>query len=209
MVIIQQQVNLCNSNNAKSNPTAAQIRLYQRWAEGGAALSIIGEVQVDPRYPEKPGNLVLGASADRNGLLGLTRRAVVDGAHLWPQIGRAGALAHLPIARPKGPSALDIDGLRCAALSLAEIRELPALYARTASLAKRLGFSGVHIHAGHGFLLSQFLSPLFNRRGDAYGGSIEARCRIILEIIKAIRQAVGPAFPINRSNVLSTERALN
>jgi 2,4-dienoyl-CoA reductase-like NADH-dependent reductase (Old Yellow Enzyme family) len=59
-----------------------------------------------------------------------------------------------------------------------------------------MGFSGVHIHAGHGFLLSQFLSPLFNLRNDGYGGSIEARCRILLEIIHAVRRAVGPLFSI-------------
>jgi len=54
----------------------------------------------------------------------------------------------------------------------------------------------VHIHAGHGFLLNQFLSPLFNYRKDRYGGSIEARCRIVLDVISAVRQAVGSAFPI-------------
>ena len=57
-------------------------------------------------------------------------------------------------------------------------------------------FSGVHVHAGHGFLLSQFLSPLFNRRDDGYGGSIEARCRIVLDVIGEVRRAVGPSFPV-------------
>ena len=70
------------------------------------------------------------------------------------------------------------------------------MYAKAALFAKETGFSGVHIHAGHGFLLSQFLSPLFNHRTDGYGGSIEARCRIVLEIIAAVRQAVGTAFPV-------------
>ena len=70
------------------------------------------------------------------------------------------------------------------------------MYARTAAYAKNAGFGGVHIHAGHGFLLSQFLSPLFNRRDDAYGGSVEARCRIVLEAIDEVRRAVGPSFPV-------------
>ena len=70
------------------------------------------------------------------------------------------------------------------------------MYARTAAFAKNAGFSGVHIHAGHGFLLSQFLSPLFNRRNDAYGGSIEARCQIVLRAIAEVRRAVGASFPI-------------
>ena len=178
------------------DPTEAQIRLYERWAEGRVALSFIGEVQGDPRFPEKPGNLVLGAHSNQNLLQLFTSRAVIEGAHLWPQIGHAGALSHLPISQPKGPSALDIEGLQCGGMSIDEIHELPDMYARTALHAKTVGFSGVHIHAGHGFLLSQFLSPLFNHRNDGYGGSIEARCRIVLEVISEVRRAVGPSFPV-------------
>ena len=182
--------------DGKGNPTESQIRLYLRWALGGAAISFIGEVQGDPRYPEKPGNLVLGAHSNESKLRNFTRRAVRDDTHLWPQLGHAGALSHLPISQPKGPSALDLDGLQCGELSLYEIEQLPAMYARAAAFAKSVGFTGVHIHAGHGFLLSQFLSPLFNHRQDAYGGSIEGRARLLLEVIAAVRQAVGPSLPI-------------
>lgn len=178
------------------NPTTAQQRLYQRWAEGGVALSLIGEVQGTPRYPEKPGNLVLTPDADLNALQTLAQRGSTHGAQLWPQLGHAGALSHPPISRPKGPSALAVQGLRCERLTLDDIHALPAAYAATATLAKQIGFGGVQIHAGHGFLLSQFLSPLFNHRTDAYGGGVDKRFRIIHEIIKAIRQAVGAAFPI-------------
>ena len=176
--------------------TEAQARLYERWAEGGVALSMIGEVQGDPRYPEKPGNLVFGAQSDRQAIRSLVARGTRDGAHLWPQLGHAGALSHSPISQPKGPSALDIEGLQCAGLSGEDIQELPGMYGRTAAYAKDAGFTGVLVHAGHGFLLSQFLSPLFNRRNDGYGGSIEARCRIILEVIEEVRRAVGPKFPV-------------
>lgn len=182
--------------DGKGNATAAQARLYERWAEGGAALSLIGEVQGDPRYPEKPGNLVLGPDTDQKALRSLARRGSTEGAHLWPQLGHAGALAHLPISRAKGPSSLDIEGLQCAGMTLEDIGELPGIYARAASIAKGAGFGGVQIHAGHGFLLSQFLSPLFNRRTDGYGGSIAARFRIVREVIEAVRQAVGASFPI-------------
>ncbi len=182
--------------DGEGNPTEAQIRLYERWAEGGVALSFIGEVQGVPHYPERPGNLVLGPFSNNDLLQQLTSRSTIGGAHLWPQIGHAGALAHSPISKPKGPSALDINGLQCAGMTVEEIQELPDLYARTATHAKSAGFNGVHIHAGHGFLLSQFLSPLFNHRSDGYGGSIEARSRIVLEIISAVRRAVGPTFPI-------------
>ncbi len=182
--------------NGEGDPTEAQVRLYERWAEGGAAVSIIGEVQGDPRFPEKPGNLVFGAHTDQQAIQSLVKRAVIEGANLWPQLGHAGALSHQPISQPKGPSALDIEGLQCASMSVEEIQELPGTYARTAAYAKNAGFSGVQIHAGHGFLLSQFLCPLFNRRSDGYGGSIEARCRIVLEVIDEVRRAVGPSYPV-------------
>ncbi|MEM7033120.1 MAG: oxidoreductase [Chloroflexota bacterium] len=182
--------------NGEGDPTEAQIRLYERWAEGGVALSLIGEVQVDPRFPEKPGNLVLNDQTNQQTIQSFASRAITDGTHLWPQLGHAGALSHVPISQPKGPSALNVEGLQCAALSIDEIRELPNRYAKAALLAKTAGFSGVQIHAGHGFLLSQFLSPLFNRRNDGYGGSIEARCRIVLEVISDIRRVVGSSFPI-------------
>ncbi len=176
-------------------PTDEQVRLYERWEEGGAALSIIGEVQIGPGHPEKPGNLVLDASADEAAMRRLAASAS-SGGRLWPQLGHAGAMSFPPISEPVGPSALDLPGVRCTALSLDEVRELPARFARSAALAKAFGFSGVELHAAHGFLLSQFLSPLFNRRTDAYGGSIEKRGRLVTEVLEAVRSEVGSAFAV-------------
>jgi len=177
-------------------PTDDQLELYRRWARGGIGLSIVGEVQVESGYPEKPGNLVLHAQRDRLRFERLALAGAEGTSTIWPQLGHAGALAHAPISRPTGPSALDINGLRCAELSVAEIEALPLLYAEAARRAHTDGFTGVEIHAGHGFLLSQFLSPLFNRRTDGYGGSIEARCRIIVDIVRAIRAVVGSGLAI-------------
>ena len=176
--------------------TNLQIELYQRWANGGVGLAMIGEVQVDPAYAEKPGNLVLSSHSDARKLSELSSAGSVQSAHLWPQLGHAGALAFGPTSRPAGPSALHLDALRCEALSIDAITELPIAYAAAAKRAHAAGFSGVEVHAGHGFLLSQFLSPLFNRRSDKYGGSIEARTQIILEVVQRIRDAVGPDFAI-------------
>ncbi len=170
--------------------------MYERWAEGGAGLSLIGEVQTNPHYPEKPGNLVLAPDADLPALQALATRGSACGAQIWPQLGHAGALAYGPISNPKGPSPLDVKGLHCGGMSLEEINALPHSYAQAASLAQQAGFGGVQIHAGHGFLFSQFLSPLFNHRTDAYGGEVEARFRVIAEVIEAVRQAVGASFPI-------------
>jgi 2,4-dienoyl-CoA reductase-like NADH-dependent reductase (Old Yellow Enzyme family) len=178
------------------NPTEAQLRLYRRWADGGLGLSIVGEVHGDPHFAEKPGNLVLNAGSDEAGFRALAQAGSRNGAQLWLQLGHAGALAHPPISTPKGPSALHLPGLSCGALSRAEIGALPADFARTAALAKRFGFGGVEIHAAHGFLLSQFLSPLFNRRTDDYGGDISARMRIVLDVVERVRAAVGPGFPV-------------
>lgn len=178
------------------NPTNDQIRLYERWAKGGLALSIIGEVQGTPNFAEKPGNLILNRNSDGESLARLAKAGATNGAQLWPQLGHAGAMADAPISTPKGPSALDLPGLICGALSLDEILALPAEFARTASLAKQLGFGGVELHAAHGFLLNQFLSPLFNKRTDAYGGSLQNRMRLLMEVINAVRIAVGPEFPV-------------
>ncbi|QBK30161.1 NADH:flavin oxidoreductase/NADH oxidase family protein [Roseitalea porphyridii] len=182
--------------DGRGAPTNAQMRLYERWAEGGAALSIVGEVQGDPRFAEKPGNLVLAPEMDEARFAELARRGGANGCALFAQLGHAGAMAHPPISTPKGPSALDLPGLTCEALTPAEIEALPAGFARTAAMAQRLGFAGVQVHAAHGFLFSQFLSPLFNRRTDRWGGSLANRMRVLAETIAAVRAAVGPTFPV-------------
>ncbi|MGI9578467.1 MAG: oxidoreductase [Microthrixaceae bacterium] len=177
-------------------PTSAQIQLYRRWCQGGAALSMIGEVQTDPRYPERPGNLVFGGGQDESLLRRLADVTKGVSAHLWPQLGHAGALSYLPVSAPMGPSALDFNGLRCAEMPIDEVEAIPARFGAAAVAARRAGFSGVEIHAAHGFLLSQFLSPLFNHRQDRYGGSIEARARMLIDVVTRVRRDVGPGFAI-------------
>lgn len=182
--------------DGQGNPTNTQIRLYERWAEGGAAALIVGEVQGSPGFAEKPGNLLLRADSDLNKFRELAVRGQCNGARLLLQLGHAGAMAHAPISTPKGPSVINVPGLSCSALSIEEIKKLPSEFANTAKLAEELGFAGVQIHAAHGFLLSQFLSPLFNQREDAYGGSIESRMRILIEVVDAVRDAVSSSFTV-------------
>ena len=81
-------------------------------------------------------------------------------------------------------------------MPIQKVQALPERFASAALQAQAAGLSGVQVHAGHGFFLSQFLSPLFNHRSDGYGGSIEARCRIVIDIVNRVRSAVGPSFPV-------------
>lgn len=96
-----------------------------------------------------------------------------------------------------GPSAcVRPDGVEVGELTQEMIADIVAAYGRVAGLAKRAGFEMIMIHGGHGWLINQFLSPYFNHRTDAYGGSLENRCRFAKEVLDAVRQAVGPRFPI-------------
>ncbi|MBR3357730.1 MAG: FAD-dependent oxidoreductase [Solobacterium sp.] len=88
------------------------------------------------------------------------------------------------------------DGVEVRALTKEMIKEIVASYGHVAGLAKRAGFEMLMIHGGHGWLINQFLSPMFNHRTDEYGGSLENRCRLAVEVLKSVREAVGPFFPI-------------
>lgn len=96
-----------------------------------------------------------------------------------------------------GPSALTrADGVEVHELTHEMIKEITEAYGRTAAMAKRAGFEMIMIHGGHGWLINQFLSPMFNHREDEYGGDIDNRCRFAIEVLKSVREAVGPLFPI-------------
>lgn len=88
------------------------------------------------------------------------------------------------------------DGVEVKALSKEMIDDIVAAYGEVASLAKRAGFKMLMIHGGHGWLINQFFSPYFNHRMDEYGGSLKNRCRFAIEVLQAVRSAVGPGYPI-------------
>ena len=177
-------------------PTDAQRRLYGLWADGGAAMSLVGETQIGPWAPENYGNLVLEPLRKPERFRALSDAATANDAHFWAQLGHAGALA-VPVSGPaKAPSTLDVSGIQAVEMTTEEVEALPAAYAKAALNARSVGFTGVEIHAAHGFLLNQFLSPLFNRRTDCWGGNQERRAQLLLDIIAAVRTAVGPGFPV-------------
>ncbi|MEP3112954.1 oxidoreductase [Nisaea sp.] len=182
--------------DGRGAPTDAQQQLYGLWAGGGAAMSLVGEVQIAPWAPENYGNLVVEPLSAPERFRALSDAATINDSHFWAQLGHAGALA-VPVSGPaKAPSALDVSGIHAVEMTATEVRALPAAYAKAALNARSVGFTGVEIHAAHGFLLNQFLSPLFNRRNDDWGGSHERRARLLLDIIASVRTAVGPGFPV-------------
>ena len=109
--------------DGQGDPTEAQVRLYERWALGGVGAAIIGEVQGSPAFAEKPGNLVLHGLSRQPAFETLARRGSANGAQLWLQLGHAGGMAHPPISRPRGPSAIEMPDLSCAALTLEEVED--------------------------------------------------------------------------------------
>ena len=191
--------------DAQLRPTARLAALYRRWSEGGAGLLITGNVQIDRRVLERPGNVALDpAPTDAEMMRRLrdwSHAGTLAGNHLWMQISHAGRQSPWYVTRePLAPSAVQLqlfaNYASPRALREDEILDFIARYARVAAVARETGFTGVQIHAAHGYLLSSFLSPVTNRRTDAWGGALENRARMLIETIRATRKAVGRDFPV-------------
>ena len=184
------------------SPTEKLIQLYRRWARSGAGLLITGNVIVAQNGRAEPNNVVVEDERNLPMLRRWAEAAQAHGARLWMQLNHAGRQSPKRVNRkPVAPSPVELDGLtalfrRPRTLDHDEILEIVNRFANAARIAKKAGFSGVQIHAAHGYLVSQFLSPLANRRTDQWGGTAENRRRFLLEIIRATRAAVGPDFPI-------------
>ena len=190
--------------DAAQAPSERLMRLYQAWADGGAGLLISGNVMVDSRAMTGPGGVVLENDAQLEKFRRWARIGRSAGAQFWLQINHPGRQMQANLGQQAwAPSAvpLELGGMSRhfatpKAMDEAMIAEVIQRFARSAGLAERAGFSGVEIHAAHGYLLSQFLSPLSNRRSDAWGGSLENRARLLLEIVRAVRAEVAPGFAV-------------
>ncbi|AJX33915.1 NADH:flavin oxidoreductase/NADH oxidase family protein [Burkholderia oklahomensis] len=184
-------------------PTPELIRLFATWSRGGAGLLITGNAMIDRRALVEPRNVILESAADLAAFKAWTGAVHAHpGTQLWMQINHPGRVAVAPLSRqPVGPSALRpaVPGFNLRkprALGAAEIGLLVTRFARTAELAAEAGFDGVQIHAAHGYLLSQFLSPVANKRTDEYGGTPANRRRFLQEVVRATRRAVGSGVPV-------------
>lgn len=184
-------------------PTDNLIRLYETWANGGAGLVITGNVMVNDTALGEPRNIVLEHHNNLDIFKRWAEAGTVNHTHLWMQINHPGKQVIKGVASEAvAPSAIPFEPKfqrffsACRALSQAEIEALIQRFANTAKLAKTAGFTGVQIHAAHGYLISQFLSPRHNQRDDQWGGSVENRFRFLSEIYQAMRSQVGEDFPI-------------
>lgn len=191
--------------DSRSRPTEALARLYSAWARGGAGLLVTGNVIVDRGHLERPGNVILDAEPDaetRARFESWAKAARAQGAGLWMQVSHAGRQT-MRTVNPSPKSASDValampgkQFAKPAPLTEPEILDLVERFARAARVARETGFTGVQVHAAHGYLLSQFLSPLSNLRTDQWGGSLENRARFLLAVVRRTREATGPDFTL-------------
>lgn len=192
--------------DAQGTPGPRTLGFYEARAKGGAAIVTVSELVV---HPETDGSQMLHLSLKTPGQLGAF-------TYVADAIKRHGALASIELSHSGqyagtymvdkkkkgdlhqfGPSdGVRPDGIPVKALTKEQITSIVAAYAEAAGLAKRAGFDMCMVHAGHGWLINQFLSPYFNHRTDEYGGSLENRVRFAREILTAVRAEVGPGFPI-------------
>ena len=190
----------------QNRATSKHINLYNRWSDGGAGILLTGNVQVDHRYLERPGNVVIEGQQTNEQISRLTAYAEAgtkNNTHLWMQISHAGRQTPASVAEtPVAPSEvqLQMPGAQFGkprSLSDEEILDIIQKFAHTASVARETGFTGVQIHGAHGYLISEFLSPDINKRDDNWGGSLAKRSKFLLEIVRSVRKSVGDDFPVS------------
>lgn len=191
--------------DAQNRATARHVTLYRRWSAGGAGLLLTGNVQVDRRYLERPGNIVIDGPQDAEAMArleALAGAAAGTGAEIMVQLSHAGRQTPIYVNKtPVAPSAeaLALPGGQFGApraMTDDEIEDVIVRFAIAASICKAAGFGGVEIHGAHGYLISEFLSPKANRRTDQWGGSLENRARLLLRTVAAVRKKVGSGYPV-------------
>lgn len=187
-------------SNSDLKPNEKHYTLYENWSKEGSGLLITGNVLLEPSHLESAGNVVIDEEALPE-LKRWAKAATTNGNHCWTQISHSGRQTSIfNNLRPVSASDVKLKKLGFFAkprpLKEDEIFSLIERFANAARISKKAGFTGVQIHAAHGYLISQFLSPTTNKRNDAWGGSLENRSRFLFEIIKSTRKQVGPDFPI-------------
>jgi 2,4-dienoyl-CoA reductase-like NADH-dependent reductase (Old Yellow Enzyme family) len=179
-------------------PTAAD--LYRRLAEGGVGLIVTGHASVSPEGKAHPKMTGIYADFHLSGLKGATEAVHRAEGRIAIQINHSGGMKEVDLDQgpPLAPSPYlnPLTGHRTRELSEQEIERIIDDFGQAARRAVIAGFDGIQIHAAHGYLANQFLSPLTNRRKDRWGGSLENRSRFLLSVYRRVRQEVGPDYPL-------------
>jgi len=168
-------------------------------ARGGVGLIITSHAYVSREGQAGPWQL--GIYSDRHvpGLSELTRTIHAIGGKIAIQLAHAGSYGAVRLSglEPIGPSVFETaEGPVGREMTSDDIQTVTEAFARAAVRAREAGFDAIQLHAAHGYLLSQFLSPFFNKRKDDYGGAIENRGRLVVQVLKRVREAIGPDFPV-------------
>ncbi len=179
--------------------TPRLIDVAVKLAQGGVGLIISGHAYVSREG--QAGSWQLGAYSNElvPGLAEMVKAVHDSGGKIAMQLAHAGSKAATRLSglEPIGPSIADIEGKQVGReMTKKDIVQVARAFAAVAQRARTAGFDAVQIHGAHGYLVSQFLSPFFNKRKDEYGGSIENRARFAVDVLKAIRKKVGQDFPI-------------
>lgn len=184
----------------EGRPTSKLSALYRDLASGGVGLIITGYAFVRPDGKQLPGKMGIHSDAFRDEMRELAEAVHGNGGRICMQLVHAGGqtTAKTIGRRPLAPSSVSVAQFSELPEELPE-REIAAIiraFGEAAGRARQYGFDAVQLHAAHGYLINQFLSPLTNRRNDAYGGSIEDRSRFLIDVYRAVRSAVGADFPV-------------
>ena len=193
-----------NIGTLSNAPTKTLINAYKVWAKGNPGLLITGNVMIDRKALGEPRNVVVEDYTHFDLLKAWAKTVKGTGVHLWPQLNHPGRQAFGTINKEiVAPSAvpLKMGGVSkifklARPLTEEEIFEIIKRFGNSARIMKEAGFTGCQIHGAHGYLVSQFLSPISNIRKDRWGGSLENRARFVKEVYREIRSQVGPDYPI-------------
>ena len=191
-----------------SRPTKETFRLYELWSKGGSGLLITGNLQVDRRYLTRPGNHCIdGKLSDQD--IQLWKQYALAGqkynnSKIFAQISHAGRQSTGMVNMdPIGPSNVPLKVVpkyvigHPTAMSLDDIMDVKERFINAVLVCQECGFNGVQIHAAHGYLLSSFMNPIANIRKDQYGGSLENRSRLLIEIVTEVKKIAKKGFAIS------------
>ncbi len=194
-----------NMAAAMQLPSTELMRLYKTWADGGVGLIITGNVMIDHLAMTGPGGVALEQETDLTPFKSWASVAKSQHCKVVMQINHPGRQVFKKLGgKSLAPSNIPLNMGKHShmfsqpkAMTEQDIADVIARFATTARLAEAAGFDGVEIHAAHGYLISQFLSPLSNQRNDQWGGSIENRARLLLSVVDAIKAVVSPHFSLS------------